>query len=77
MDDTPHQPGTPLARWLDALGPVDGFDGLLARYHAEVGPVEPDALRLWLWRDAGVAVVSGTGRLVLPDEWPAAKPATH
>ena len=71
------EPATPLARWLDAIGPVDWFDELLARYRREVGPASPEAFRVWLWRDAGVAVEPKSGRLCLPDEWPTAPTRPH
>lgn len=68
---------TPLARWLDAIGPVDGFHELLDRYRREVGPSDAEAFRVWLWRDARVAVAPASGRLCLPEEWPPAPARPH
>ena len=46
-------------------------------YRRDVGPVDAEALREWLRRDAGVVVSPVGGRLVLPDDWPSSRPALH
>ena len=76
MDELRPAPNA-LCRWLEALGPVRDFGDLLAMYRRDVGPVDAEALREWLRRDAGVVVSPVGGRLVLPDDWPTSRPALH